>query len=128
VRLPPLDVIIELHGETIELHGGLPGIKNRGNLEASLARAEHLLAYADPPPDAVDLACAICVSINRNHAFNDGNKRIAFITLALTLELNGYSLDVRERDAVKVMMAQAAGELSETEFVRWVRANIEVID
>lgn len=128
MRLPPVDVIVELHGEIIEIHGGLPGMKNPGNLEASLARAEHLLAYADPPPDPIDLACAICASINRNHAFNDGNKRIAFITLALTLELNGFLLDARESDAVRVMMSQAAGELPEAEFVQWVRANIETVE
>lgn len=122
--IPPIDVIIELHSETIEMHGGLPGIKDLGNLEASFARAEHLLAYADPPPDTVDMACAICASINRNHAFNDGNKRIAFIALVLMLELNGYVLDARESEAVTMMLAQAAGEVSEAEFTEWVRANI----
>lgn len=122
--IPPVDVIIELHGETIEMHGGLPGIKDPGKLEASFARAEHLLAYADPPPDIVEMACAICASINRNHAFNDGNKRIAFITLVLTLELNGYVLDARESEAITMMLAQAAGDLSEVKFTEWVRANI----
>ncbi len=127
MKIPTADVIIELHGETIETHGGLPGIRNSGNLEASLARAEHLLAYSDPAPDAVALACAICVSINRNHAFNDGNKRIAFITLALTLELNGYYLDARESEAVEMMVSQAAGELPEAEFEAWVRANMVAV-
>lgn len=126
--IPLIDVIVELQSETIETHGGLPGIKNLGDLEASLARADHLLAYSDPTPDVVELACASCVSLNRNHAFNDGNKRIAFITLALTLELNGYILDAREAEAVKMILTQAAGKLSEAEFSAWVRSNIEPVE
>lgn len=124
MRLPTIDVLVELQQEAIEQYGGLPGVKNLGNLEASFARAEHLLAYSDPAPDVVTLACGVCVSINRNHAFNDGNKRIAFIALGVLLELNGYILDARESEAIRTMRAQAANEISEADFVTWVRANI----
>jgi death-on-curing protein len=119
----PIDVLIELHAETIETHGGMPGIRDRGAIEASYGRVQHLLDYADPPPDSIDIACGLCVSLCRNHGFIDGNKRAAFIALGVTLELNGWVLDAREQDAARTVLALAAGALTETPLNAWVRAN-----
>lgn len=123
MRLPSADDLITLHQQSIELFGGAPGISDQGALEASLARAEHLLAYADPPTDAIAVASAVCVSICRNHAFVDGNKRIAFIALGVILELNGHYLDARESKAEELMMGLAGGTVAEDQFAAWVRAN-----
>jgi death-on-curing protein len=123
VRLPTADILIELHDESIELDGGAPGVRDRGALDASLARADHLMAYAEPAPDAIGIASAICVSICRNHAFVDGNKRAALIALGVTLGLNDYALDAREADTINALMGLASNQLTEEEFTAWVRAN-----
>jgi death on curing protein len=124
MRLSSADIMIELHDESIEAFGGMPGFRDRGALDGSLGRAQHLLDYADPAPDAIDVACGICASICRNHAFTDGNKRAAFIALGVTLELNGFFLDARETEAINTMLALAAGTLGEAELAHWVRANV----
>lgn len=123
MRLPAADTLIELHDESIELDGGMPGLRDRGSLDASLGRAQHLLDYAEPAPDAIDIACAICVSISRNHAFIDGNKRAAFFALGVTLELNGFVLDATQKAATTAMLGLASGTLSEEAFKGWVRSN-----
>lgn len=123
MKLPSIDVLIELHGETIETHGGMPGIRDRGAIEAAFGRVQHLLDYAAPPPDAIDIACGLCVSICRNHGFIDGNKRAAFIALGVMLELNGWALDSRELDAARMVLALAAGELTEPQLNAWIRDN-----
>ena len=123
MKLPDIDALIEFHGESIESFGGAPGLRDRGALEASLARAQHILAYSDDDPDAVDIACAVCASLCRNHPFVDGNKRIALIALGVILELNGAYLDAREQDAADIMTRLAAGVLAEEELKAWVRAN-----
>ncbi|WP_088346069.1 MULTISPECIES: type II toxin-antitoxin system death-on-curing family toxin [Rhodomicrobium] len=124
MKLPDADALIEFHAESIESFGGAPGLRDRGALEASLARADHILAYAGDDPDAVDVACAVCASLCRNHAFVDGNKRIALIALGVVLELNGFYLDAREHDAADIMMRLASGTLAEDALKSWVRANI----
>lgn len=44
----------------------------------------------------------------RNHAFIDGNKRIAFIAMALFLQLNGHRLVAANDDAAAVVLRLAA--------------------
>ena len=123
MRLPDIDDLIELHADCIETFGGAPGIRDRGALEGSLARAAHIIAYTNHEVDVVDVAAAVCASICRNHAFIDGNKRIAFIALGIILELNGFYLDARELDAEATMMKLASGMLPEDEFKAWVRVS-----
>ena len=122
MKLPDIDDLIELHEESIETFGGIPGVRDRGALESSLARAAQIIAYAERDVDVVDLAAEICASICRNHAFVDGNKRIAFIALGINLELNGFYLDAREADAESTMMQLAGGALTEDDFQAWVRS------
>ncbi len=121
MKLPDVEDLIEIHAESIEAFGGAPGLRDRGALEASLARAAHIIAYSEQAVDVVDIAAAVCASICRNHAFVDGNKRIAFIALGIILELNGFYLDARETEAEAVMMKLAGGALPESELREWVR-------
>jgi death-on-curing protein len=117
---PPLQAILDLHGELLIEHGGAPGMRDLGALEASLARPYQLIAYGDERLTIFDLAAAVCTSVCRNHPFVDGNKRAAFVGLGLALGLNGFELDAAERDAADKVLALAAGTLSEAAFRDWV--------
>jgi len=123
VKVIPLTALIDLHAYSLERHGGAPGIRDLGAIEAALARAEQLLAYADPTPDAVDIAVAISIGLCRAHGFVDGNKRVSAIALGVTLMLNDYFLDVAETEGEAMFLKLAAGELSEGAFCEWVRAH-----
>ncbi len=50
-----------------------------------------------------------------NQGFVDGNKRTAYVTARLFLELNGYTLTAPAMDRVQVFVAVGAGHVSETE-------------
>lgn len=120
---PPLEAIIDLHAELLGEHGGAPGLRDRGALEASLARARQILAYGEGGVAVTDLAAAVCVSILRNHPFVDGNKRAGFAALGIILLLNDLYLDVSESEATRVIVGVAAGDISEGEFQHWVARN-----
>jgi len=124
VRLPPPEALIDLQRDLIEQYGGAHGLRDRALLEQCLARPRQVEAYGTSPGDAVALASALCISLCRNHAFVDGNKRIAFLGLGVTLALNGLYLDAREGDATEVMFRLAAGEIAEAAFEAWVRARV----
>lgn len=102
-RLPPSEARIDLQRELIERHGGAHGLRDRGRLDLCLARPRQVEAYGATSVDAVTVAAALCFSLCRNHAFVDGNKRIAFMGLGVTLALNGLYLDAAESDATDVM-------------------------
>lgn len=112
-----------MHTELLVEHGGLPGPAREGSLEAALARARQLYVHAKPQPTLARLAAAYACGIARGHCFPDGNKRLALAVLDVFLQLNGSEFRVGEPEAVSVMRALAADELSEDEFATWISAN-----
>lgn len=83
-----------------------------------------MLAYAAEPVTVFDLAAALCVSLGRHHhPFVDGNKRIAFAALGMTLGLNGLYLDVTEREAAEKVISVCDGGMDERSFRDWAASN-----
>ena len=114
-------LLLILHDENLAEHGGASGLRDEGRLDSALARPLNLLACGDP--DTADLAAAYGVGLAKNHAFVDGNKRVAFLAVGLFLALNGYRLNAAQADATLTVLSVASGEMDEPAFARWIRAN-----
>ena len=107
--------------DLVREHGGLLGLRDEHGLEAALARARQRLAYT-PGADVCELAAVYGHGLAASHPFHDGNKRIAFVTMAVFLELNGVELAATEAEVATVMTALAAGELDEDGLAKWLRS------
>ncbi len=70
-----------------------------------------------------ELAAAYAFGLAKNHAFVDGNKRIAFMNIMLFLRKNGVRFAPDPAQATKIILSLAAGEVSEGSLARWIRAN-----
>ena len=57
------------------------------------------------------LAAAYGFGVARNHPFNDGNKRAAFLAIGVFLARNGYGLYAGKVDSIVKILGLAAGEL-----------------
>jgi death-on-curing protein len=114
-------IVLNLHAAQLAEHGGGEGVRDEGLLSSALARPQNLLVYGDTP-DAATLAGAYAFGIARNHPFVDGNKRTAFVTLELFLDLNGWTLTADDASCIATMEALAAGTLSEADLAAWVRS------
>lgn len=112
-----------LHDESIAEHGGAPGLRDEGLLESALARPLNLAAYGQP--DVAELAAAYGVGLAKNHAFVDGNKRVAFLAVGLFLALNGWRLVTTQAEATLTMLAVAAGTRDEAAFAQWLRGHVQ---
>tara|TARA_B100001248_G_scaffold249599_1_gene222925 strand:+ start:864 stop:1250 length:387 start_codon:yes stop_codon:yes gene_type:complete len=89
VLYPTLQETLELHSRLIERFGGQGGVRDLGLLESALKRPQ--TGYYK----TLSLqAAALLQSLTQNHAFIDGNKRLAFATTAIFLRMNGYRLKV----------------------------------
>jgi death-on-curing protein len=115
-------LLVTLHDESLALHGGASGIRDEGLLDSALNRAVNFVMYGSP--DFAELAAAYGVGLAKNHAFVDGNKRAAFLSVGLFLGLNGYKLKATQVDATLTMLAVAAGEIDEQNFAAWIRKNV----
>ena len=59
----------------------------------------------------------------KNHAFVDGNKRVAFLAMVVFLRKNGVHFAPDQAQSTTIMLALAAGEVSEESLARWIRDN-----
>lgn len=120
------DTALAVHDEQLTEHGGGTGVRDLGGLESGLARPRNTATYGEP--DAAALAAAYAFGIARNHPFVDGNKRTAWVIARLFLLKNGLELKFKASEAVIVMLALAAGDLSEEELAGWLRDRIVPVD
>ncbi len=86
-----------------------------GLLESALSRPRNHWEYGED--DILTLAIILLVAIARNHAFIQGNKRTAFICAELFLEINGYTLSIRDDEILgDALTRMIEGEISEEDF------------
>jgi death on curing protein len=116
--------VLAIHDRLLALHGGVPGLRDRGLLESALARPRQHYSYAESV-DIVDMAALYTIAIVQNHPFVDGNKRVGFLAGVLFLELNGLHFKATEEDVIRTVLALAAGELHEAGYVAWLRSNVK---
>ena len=120
------EALVRLHAMSLVQFGGLPGLRDAGVLDSALARPEQMAHYGKP--DIADFAASYAYGLARNHPFVDGNKRVAFLALGLSLRLNGHSLIASQPEATQIVLSLAGGELSEEALAAWVRVNIQVMN
>lgn len=119
----PRILVEAIHFDQIQGHGGLAGLRDEGALDSALARPRNRFAYGRTP-DLAALAAAYAFGLARDHPFQDGNKRIAFLTAVVFLGLNGYDLEVSDEDVIAHVVALAAGRLSEARLATWMRRHM----
>lgn len=117
-----LDIALAVHDRQLAEHGGPTGVRDQGMLESALARPLNQWTYGED--DLCALAAAYAYGIARNHPFADGNKRTAWVFARLFLMLNGQALSFTPRMAIDVVLALAAGEMSEEELADWFRGHL----
>jgi len=122
-RWVPRVVVDSIHVDQLREHGGLAGVRDENALEAALARARQQWSY-EPTSDIASLAAAYAFGLARAHPFSDGNKRTAFLTMMTFLGLNGKELSATEVDVVEMMVALAAGAVTEAMLADWIRARL----
>lgn len=117
------DVVLQMHEETLMLHGGPEGVRDLGLLESALSRPRNLFAYSEQTPSLAQLAAAYATGIVGDHPFVDGNKRTAFTVSITFLRLNGLQLTASKAHRVLTFWSLAAGEISQEQLVQWFERN-----
>ena len=119
-------VLLAIHGRLLAEHGGASGLRDEGLLESALASPRNHFEYGEA--DLFVLAASYAFAITSDHPFVDGNKRSAFASAGVFLELNGFRLTATEPDAVRAVLALSTGEIDATEFATWLRLSSVSLD
>jgi death on curing protein len=115
------DQAIAMHAKQLRRFGGGVGLRDEGLLRSALERPVNKFQYEGA--ELPELAAAYAFGLAKNHAFVDGNKRIAFMTMLIFLRKNGIRFAADPAHATAIILALAAGEVSENSLARWLRDN-----
>jgi death-on-curing protein len=116
-----LQGVIDMHAEQLALFGGPAGIRDMGLLESAINRPVNQWHYGEA--DFARLAAAYAFGLARNHAFVDGNERIAFQAMMVFLRVNEVAFAPKPPEATAIILDLAAGEVEEEGLARWIKDN-----
>jgi death-on-curing protein len=112
---------VAIHSRQLRRFGGAPGLRDEGMLRSALERPINKWRYEQASMD--ELAAAYAFGLAKNHAFVDGNKRIAFMAMMIFLHKNGVAFSPDPAEATTIILSLAAGEVSEESLTRCIRDN-----
>lgn len=115
-----VEEVLELHRMLIERFGGAHGVRDLGLVESAIYRP-HSGYYESLPAQAA----ALLHSFALNHAFIDGNKRVAFAAAAVFLKVNGYRLVVSADEGERFIIQNLIGDKVDLEVItNWIEAHM----
>ena len=118
---PTIEEVIAMHDALISAFGGSLGILDEGALASALMRPQ--LGYYD---GLIQEAAALMESLANNHAFVDGNKRVAFFVTDTFLRMNGHFINCDNDEAYAFFMRMfEASSFRFTELNSWLKEKVE---
>ncbi|WP_411035244.1 type II toxin-antitoxin system death-on-curing family toxin [Shinella sp. BYT-45] len=112
-------LVERLHAMQIQRFGGAAGLRDENAFESALSRPVNKAYYGCE--DIFELAAAYLYGLAKNHAFVDGNKRIAVVAAAVFLMDNGFEIATDDATLYTFVLAVAAGEIDEEGASRFLR-------
>ena len=119
-----MDELLRLQRVQIEQFGGSHGLRDRGLLESALAQPQASFAGQYVHEDLAAMAGAYLFHLAKNHAFVDGNKRIAAATALLFLGLNHVQYRIEPDEYADMTLDVAAGRKDKNAAIQFFRERI----
>ena len=113
--------VLYLYKQIAEQTGGDFGLRDEGLLESAVYRPQASFGGQDLYPDLFSKTAALGHALISNHAFLDGNKRVGFEAMRLTLRLNGYDLKASVNEKFSFVMEIAKGKMTEQAIADWLK-------
>jgi len=123
LRLLSAELVELIHDEVLN-PGDLVGRARDKSLEGALSRVDNRLAYG-LIEDVFALAACYAEAIAQGHCFNDGNKRTAFQSMDVCLDVNGIALNWAVEDVADRIILLAQGKLEAEDFAHWLRYMVD---
>ena len=119
-----LDEVLALHADQIERYGGSHGIRDLGLLKSALAMPAATFDGQRLHATLAEQAAAYLFHVANNHAFVDGNKRIALMAALAFLGLNDHELFADPGDLFDLVDGVAAGEVSKADVAVFIEEHL----
>ena len=120
-RFIPNRIVSTIHSDLLQRYGGRPGLRDPGLLDSALAQPKITVGGKFVHKTLFDKAAAYGFHVCKNHAFVDGNKRVAFVLMDIFLQKNGWEVTSNEEEAYSMMISLASGKLSKAQLSKWLK-------
>lgn len=127
IQFLPKDVVVAIHAELVDLHGGLHGLRDSGLLESALAQPMATFGGEYLHGDLWAMAAAYGYHLCRNHAFLDGNKRVAAVAMITFLRVNGEHVRYDEVELYLTVISLAEGNLDKAALAQWLQTRAKPV-
>ena len=115
-----VELALAVHGLLIKRFGGAVGLREKGLLEAALARPYQTFDGKELYAEPISKAAAVFESLIQNHPFVDGNKRVAYVLMRLTLLEAGLDIHATQLEKYELVMSAAEGQIARDEIENWL--------
>lgn len=112
--------IVLLHEQLITETGGISGLRDEALLESAAAAPFAAFGGVDIYPSLFQKAARLGCGLVQNHAFIDGNKRIAAHAMLLFLALNGVELCYEQHELAGIFLRLASEEAKYEQLLVWI--------
>lgn len=123
MRRLSVEEIIYMHSEVLKATGGSEGIRDNGLLESAVNAPFQSFGGYDVYPTIYEKAARLGFGLAQNHAFIDGNKRIAAVAVLMFLRGNGIEINCTEFELFSEFYRLAASEITFEELVSWIKTH-----
>ena len=121
IRMLTREEVVAIHAASLERFGGLPGVRDEGLLESAIAQPSQSFGGVELYPTLEEKAARLAFGLAKNHAFLDGNKRVATACMAAVLRMNGRAFRPDAGELLSTMLGVAEGSVTYEALVEWVR-------
>jgi death-on-curing protein len=111
--------VIFIHERVLSRDGGLAGVRDMGLLHAAVMTPRQSFGGTFLHDDLASMAAAYLFHLAKNHAFLDGNKRVALASAIAFLLANDVTNLPDQDEAAKITLAVASGEMSKSDLIAW---------
>src|SRR6185437_17136785 len=100
--------VITMHDAVLEASGGSRGIRDAGLLESALDAPKAAMFGMEMYRTGHEKSAVLLFHLIKNHPFNDGNKRTAFMSWVAFCEMNRLNMASFEKPMVESLCVSVA--------------------
>ena len=113
--------VMQLHLFLMQETGGLNGLRDEGLFDSAVQSPFVTFGGQELYPSIEEKAAKLGVTLTKNHAFLDGNKRIGAYALLIFLDVNGVVMEYSDADLIALGLGMADGSLDYEGVLDWIQ-------
>jgi death on curing protein len=127
IRHLTVDEVLFFHQSALTEFGGEAGLLSREALESAVGRPQASSGGEDAYSTIFSKAASLLHSLVLNHAFLDGNKRVAYVASVAFLHMNGFVIEASQDSKYQMVMDVIEKGMDLGELASWLEKHARPI-